>query len=193
MIMQDIAGMSTKDLINGALKTIGASGLMGIAIAAPNMAAALDMYGVFSPQTDPQKRRRCLMELKRQHLVISSQEGSNLRIQLSVKGIHRLQKIQIDELVILPQKKWDKAWRMVMFDIPVRRNESRYILLSQLRRLGFVMIQRSLWLHPYPCFDVIEQIVAYANLQPFVSIAELSRLDEHSTKRLLKHYPRLYS
>lgn len=193
MYMNYDRNKGTVQFINAALKAVGAGGLMGIAVVAPNMALALDRIGVFSSNTPSQLRRRCLAELKRQGLIITSHEDDNLRLQLTVKGIHRLQKLEIDELEIKTPRKWDKKWRMVMFDIPARRKESRYLLLSQLRRLGFVMIQNSLWIHPYPCFEIVERVVRYSNLQQFVSVAEICRLDEHATKRLLTHFPTLYS
>lgn len=182
---------NTTRLIGEALKAVGAGGLVGVAIIAPNTLQAFESFGIFAPSTPKARRNRLLAELKRQGLILAEQNGDTIHLRLTVKGIHRLQRVEIDELEIKPQKHWDKTWRMVMFDIPARRRESRYILTSQLRRLGFVMVQQSLWVHPYPCFDIVQQVVAYANLQQFVSIAEITRLDESSTKRLLRYFPDL--
>lgn len=190
-IFEDNMALDTRQLVITSLKIIGAGGLMGVAAVAPNTVMAFEKLGVFDTQNPNHKRHRLLAELRRQGLIFESTDGDQMRLQLSVKGIHRLQRIEIEELTINNPRTWDKKWRMVMFDIPTRRQESRYLLTSQLRRLGFVMIQRSFWVHPHPCFEVVEKVVVYANVQQFVSVAEISRIDETTTKRLLRHYPGL--
>ena len=129
--------------------------------------------------------------MRRQGLVTSQKEPNTIQLQLTVKGIHRVQRAQIESITIPAQQTWDNKWRMVLFDIPARKAESRYILTSQLKRLGFVMVQRSMWVHPFPCFPMVTQLVQYANLQPFVTMAEISRIDESSLRRLLVNYPSL--
>lgn len=183
--------LSTKQLINAALKVIGITGLVGISIESPSTTDALGRLGVIDETISPEKRSRLIQELRRQELITETREGTLLRLQLTIKGAHRLQRTAIDELSIATPATWDHKWRLVMFDIPSRHQESRYLLTSQLKRLGFVLVQNSVWAHPYPCVDVIEQIVTYANLQSFVTIAEVVRLDESSSRRLLRHWPQL--
>lgn len=181
----------TKRILDTILGFIGAEGMSGIKVHATSAAEAI---GQITPSTQPLAElapSRVVNEFRRQELVTFTQETDGLRLQLTVKGIHRLQRAQLESIEVPVPATWDKKWRMVLFDIPARRAESRYILTSQLKRLGFVMVQRSMWLHPYPCFDEVAQLLQYANLNPFVTLAEISRLDNNSTKRLLAHYPEL--
>lgn len=189
----DRRGAATKHVINMTLKAIGVGGLMGVAVVAPNALAALDTLGVFHAATPKQKRSRYLAELKRQGLIIASHDADEVRLQLTVKGIHRLQRLEIEELIIARQKHWDKHWRMVVFDIPAAHKDQRYIFLSQLRRLGFVMVRQSTWYHAYPCFDIVDQLVRFCGLSQFVTTAEISRLDESTTRKLLRYFPEITS
>ncbi len=185
------AQRGTTQLIHGLLKAVGAGGLMGIVLVAPNTLQAFDSLGVFEATTPRQRRNRLIAELRRQGLILETREDDQLRIQLTVKGIHRLQKMEIDELTITKPKTWDQRWRMVVFDIPKDYKNQRYIFVSQLRRLGFTMVRQSTWYHPYPCFEIIDEIVRYAGLSQFVTVAEIVRLDESSSRKLLRAFPEL--
>lgn len=182
----------TREYVYHALKAIGANGLDGITIHATSAAVALEKLAVIDHTTPVPMRHRIMQELRRQSLITESKpDESSVKLQLTVHGIHRLQRLELDTLSIDSPDQWDGLWRMVTFDIPARRQESRYIMTSQLRRLGFTLLQNSIWVHPYPCFTQAESIVTYANLQQFVSLAEIRRLDPLSEKRLLRKYPNL--
>lgn len=53
------------------------------------------------------------------------------------------------------QKKWDKKWRLVIYDIPERSKKHREWLRHNLQALGFGMIQDSCWAS---CYDYTHQI-----------------------------------
>lgn len=52
-------------------------------------------------------------------------------------------------------KRWDKRWRVVVFDIPERRRSVRVSLRSFIRTYGFVRLQDSVWIYPYDCEELI--------------------------------------
>ena len=179
---------ATRAVINQILKSIGENGLSGVHVTAKSAPDALTKLSILPIDPSPQRHYQLVNELKRQELVTISRENDDFHLQLSVKGIHRLQRAEIESLSIKKPAIWDKKWRLVMFDIPSHKNESRYILTSNLKRLGFRMIQKSFWVHPYPCFDIAEKVILYANLQNYISLAEISRLDAVSERRLLRHF-----
>ncbi|MEK7535448.1 MAG: hypothetical protein AAB590_00310 [Patescibacteria group bacterium] len=53
------------------------------------------------------------------------------------------------------KQKWDNQWRIIIFDIKEMKRFWRGRLRAELRKLGFVMIQQSVWLSPYACEDLI--------------------------------------
>ena len=52
-------------------------------------------------------------------------------------------------------KRWDKRWRVVIFDIPERRRTIRVRLRRFMDEFGFVRLQDSVWVYPYDCEDLI--------------------------------------
>lgn len=178
--------------INHVLKLLGQNGLSGFKVETSSLHSALTKLGAFTPDISIIGQKKIIAELRRQNLIVTSHDSEIYYIQLSVKAIHRLQKISISDITIPIPNSWDQKWRMVLFDIPARHAKARYLLTSQLRRLGFAMLQSSCWVYPYPCLKEIEIITRDANIQPFVSIVEISNIDESTRKRLLRIFPDLY-
>ena len=177
----------TTKQIDFILRRIGADGLGGVRVNATSYAGALEqLTGV-----PPTLSTRFVAELRRQALVEWSKTADEIRIQLSVKGIHRLQRAAITDLVVPVPDSWDGHWRMVHFDLPARHKHERYVFTSQLRRLGFVMLHDSTWYHPYPCFAVVETLVQYCGISRYVTMAEITQLDVMTTRRLHRAFPGL--
>lgn len=176
-----------KELVESFLKSIGGNGLAGLSVSATSATTAFDKIGL--SHTSAQQRYRILNEIRRQELVTITQDKKSVHFQLSVKGIHRLQRLQIGELAVAPQKTWDHMWRVVMFDVPAQNSRQRALFTRELRRMGFEMIQQSVWTHPHPCFDVISELAVYCNLQRYITLCEVARIDDNATRRLLRRYP----
>lgn len=182
---------ATREYINDTLRIIGSDGLSGMIFKQEKVNEAFSFLQLQLTSPAPMSSQRLIAELRRQDLVIITQLSGVVKVQLSVKGVHRLQLAHLRSVTVPTPQQWDNIWRMVVFDIPARHADSRYLLTSELKRLGFVMLQNSMWLHPYPCFDQITQLLRYTNLQPFVTLAEISRIDSASLQRLAKYYPDL--
>ena len=182
--------MDTKSAINAALKVLGVAGLVGVTIVAPNAVQGLSKILRKSPARKA-NQNRLIAELKRQGLVHISQEGDARIYTITPAGIHRLQNLLIDEIEIILPRKWDKKWRLVTFDIPIKYSKQRMYFVDQLQSLGFVMLQRSQWVHPAPCLPEIEKIASHYNVLRYCALGEISLLDEQSTRRLLRRYPAL--
>lgn len=178
---------STRQLIDTTLKIIGQEGLSGVRVNGATLHDGLSKLSIPVVTSDDQISR-VAHELRRQKLIDISVEGTNLKIQLSVKGLYRLQKSFIDQLTIPTEKPWNDQWYIILYDIPARHSQSRYLLTAQLKRLGFLMIQGSTWVYPYPASEVLEKIITYTNLQPFVSYGTVSSFDPITTRKLRRHF-----
>lgn len=176
-----------KELVESFLKSIGDNGLTGVSVPAANAPDAFDKIGL--SHTSRQQRYRLLNEVRRQQLMTVVPQGERVTFQLTVKGIHRLQRQQISDLHVNPQKTWDRVWRVVMFDVPAQHSRKRALFTRELSRMGFTMIQQSVWTHPHPCFDVISELAVYCNLQRYITLCEVTRIDDVATRRLLRKYP----
>jgi DNA-binding transcriptional regulator PaaX len=178
---------SSTDL-NHVLSAVSAEGLSGMTASATSLLGALETLDAFPAGLSGDEKRAIVANLRRLGLVEITKSGKTIRIQPAVKGIHRLQRAKLDELFIQPQQNWDGIWRMVSYDIPARHSKQRRLMTAQLHRLGFTLVKDSMWFHPYPCFDVISELIAYCGLTQFVMIAEIARLDESTLSRLFRRY-----
>ena len=66
--------------------------------------------------------------------------------------------------------KWDKKWRLVIFDIPRTLNNKRDTLRHRLKYMGFSMLQKSVFVFPYPCEEEISDICAKLKISNYVDI-----------------------
>ncbi|MBI2068602.1 MAG: hypothetical protein HYT67_00640 [Candidatus Yanofskybacteria bacterium] len=66
--------------------------------------------------------------------------------------------------------KWDNKWRLVIFDIPGSLNVKRDSLRRRLKYIGFVMIQRSVFVFPYPCEDELSDICKKLKISDYVDV-----------------------
>ena len=50
-------------------------------------------------------------------------------------------------------RRWDRYWRLVLFDVPEARVSTRNRLRNLLRRRGFGYLQNSVWITPHPIIE----------------------------------------
>lgn len=163
-----------KDVARFILELLGTGVVLTTALLAPGAVgvfgkAYLKLQSI--PRTD---RSKTLYELKRRGLVQVERGDEGERLVLTKKGRARLQKYELQDIVIDRPRVWDGNWRIVFFDVPKKPpalNRARDIFRDALKRLGFTKIQKSVWVHPFPCEDEIAYIVELYGLQPYVRVA----------------------
>src|SRR3989344_687845 len=57
----------------------------------------------------------------------------------------------INKIEIKKPIKWDRKWRIVMFDIPEKLKGLRDSLRLHFREIGMIELQKSVLVYPYPC------------------------------------------
>ena len=70
-------------------------------------------------------------------------------------GEELLNKWKMSQYQIKRPKKWDKKWRVIIFDIPEKKRKIRDHVRMILSEAGFQRLQNSVWVYPYDCEDVI--------------------------------------
>lgn len=106
---------------------------------------------------------------------------------LSKDGRQIAMTYNLDKMFIL-KTKWDKRWRLVIFDIPEKLKKVRDTLRYQLKRLGFVELQHSVFVLPFECKSEIEYIIEFYNIRKCVRYIEANYIDNELD---LKHKFRL--
>jgi phenylacetic acid degradation operon negative regulatory protein len=170
--------------INGALKVLTVGAVLPIGLVAPNSLLLLEkMFGKRQKYSS-----RLLANMKYQKLVTVEETSQGLVVRATEKGKKRAIISDIDNLKIHVPMSWDGKWRMVMFDIPESRRSDRVFLAQKLSDLGFLMIQKSCWIHPFECRNEVGLIISITNLDRYVSLLTVveSNFDQFAKKYYIK-------
>ena len=130
---------------------------------------------------DEQNLRRVIKRLYQSKLIASktNQDGTESLI-LSDDGKRRVLRYRFDKMQIPKPAKWDKLWRIVIFDIPEDQKAGRDALARKLKILGFYPIQKSVFIFPYECKNEIEYVAEMFNVKPFVRFMTVKDIDIES-------------
>lgn len=145
------------------LKTLAVAGVISLAAVAPNVLGELRKFDpAFARQKNIRRRiQETLWRMERGEIVSLPRRGTMGRVELLPKGETLIEKIRVSEYQIPEPLIWDGKWRIVMFDVP----ESRRRIRDQLRRLlqeaGLKRLHDSVWVHPYPCDELVVLVKAY--------------------------------
>lgn len=142
------------------LRTLYAGGIVSIAVLAPNMLRLLGTLDRAKTNRGNLYSRILAAKnrLKQRGLVTETSDG---RIMLTKLGNARIEHILMREYVIPAPVLWDGKWRILLFDIRERRKKVRAQLRLLLQGAGFVRLQDSAWVHPYPCDEFVALIRAH--------------------------------
>jgi len=122
--------------------------------------------------------RRNLERLKKQKLVEIDQKDGQTIIKITKAGKRKVLRYALDELEIPETKFWDGKWRMVIYDIPTNKRYLSDLLNQTLKNLGFLSLQKSVFLIPYPCQPQIEFLREYFNLGENVIVVEVNKIED---------------
>ncbi len=99
-----------------------------------------------------------LWKLEKQGYIKRYKNDKKNIIKLTSLGEKRALKYLSNEFEINKPLKWDKKWRMVIFDIPEEKKVLREIIRERLQRLGFYQLQKSIFVYPFECEKIISAI-----------------------------------
>ncbi|KKQ32882.1 MAG: hypothetical protein US45_C0016G0006 [Candidatus Nomurabacteria bacterium GW2011_GWA1_37_20] len=138
------------------LSSIAAVGLLSVAVLAPNALQALKFFGI-EPRNKWQKYNfnHSIKRLKKHGLIIFEKTSRGIFARLTPKGEDRLRKFKLLGYKLKKPKKWDKKWRVLIFDIKEERKGTRDKIRFTLKRIGFLRLQDSVWVYPYDCEDLV--------------------------------------
>ena len=141
------------------LKTIAAAGFLSVALLAPNALQMLKKFGFVdcsrynSERSISNSRRRLI----KNGLIEYSKDGL---LKLTPFGKKVLNKFENRDFKIKVPNKWDKKWRILIFDIKENNRNTRDFIRRTLISIGFVKLQKSVWVYPYDCEDLVNLLKA---------------------------------
>ncbi|TSC94470.1 MAG: Uncharacterized protein CEN87_439 [Parcubacteria group bacterium Licking1014_1] len=131
----------------------------------------------FKREYDKHKIAKAFERLKRGRLIILSEKEGKFKIELTEKGKRKFEEIKFDDMAIKIPLKWDKKWRIIIFDIPEKQyKRARNALREKLQKIGFYQLQKSVWVNPYPCEKEIQFLCEFFDVNRFVNIITADKI-----------------
>lgn len=161
-------------------------GVVLIAATIPNAAQLLRFFpGYKKGARFNYQYASALGRLAARGLVRFEEEDGKLYARITEKG-ERMMQLEIAKITATKKRKWDKRWRVVIFDIPERRSRTRVRLRTVMEECGFVRLQDSVWIFPYDCEDLIALVKTDLRLGGDVLYMIVEKLERD--KHLREHF-----
>ena len=81
-------------------------------------------------------------------------------LRLTSDGKRALRQMELADFKTKKPRRWDKKWRVIIFDIKEQKHSLRDKIRNTLVCIGFKRLQHSVWVYPYDCEDLITLLKA---------------------------------
>lgn len=134
------------------LGTVATAGVLAVGLMAPNVITALNKIGIL-----PNPRRKEYISSSASKLLKKGlMKIESGRYELTGKGKDILRRWEIIDYKIKIPKRWDRKWRLVIYDISEKKKgKVRRQIGDLFKSTGFYRLQDSIWVYPYDCEDII--------------------------------------
>jgi len=149
---------------------------------APKMLKPLIKWRKNWGKFDRQRIREAINRLNQKRLIELTQKGDNLYIEITENGKKLIKNFDYDNIELPSYKKWDKKWRLVIFDIPEKKKKERRAFSVKLKDLGFYPLQESVFIYPYDCHNEIDFVCAFLSVDRYVVYCIVETIDKREGK-----------
>ncbi|MDO8624117.1 MAG: CRISPR-associated endonuclease Cas2 [bacterium] len=168
------------------LAAVAIGGIVLVAATAPNAIQLLRYFpGYKKGARFNYQAKSALGRLATKGLIVFVEERGKRYARITEKGTRMLQ-MEIQRGGTTKKRRWDRRWRVVIFDIPERRKSVRSRLRRFMDEYGFVRLQDSVWVYPYDCEDLIALAKTEFRLGADVLYMVVERLERD--KHLREHF-----
>ena len=133
------------------LGSVAIAGILSVGLVAPNVIGALNKLGIL-----PKPRQKEYVSSSASKLVkrglLKFKDGY---YQLTQKGESILRCWELRDFRLKRSEKWDRKWRIIIYDISEKKNRVRRQITKLFNQAGFYRLQDSVWVFPYDCEDII--------------------------------------
>lgn len=129
----------------------------------------IDLERIFNDVKEQYQYRKALQKLQKRRLAKLVKRGGKHVLIVTKDGKRELYRYTLETLAVEPEVRWDKKWRVVLFDIPEKRRSDRAALRHFLKRLGFLQFQKSAFVIPYPCENELDVLIQYLHIENYVT------------------------
>ena len=138
------------------LACVGVAGILIIGATAPGLLHLIPRPSHRRRSYTPKAVNQSLRRLFQKGYIVSELTEHGRRLSLTEAGETELLRFEMEREMKKRPQKWDKRWRMIIFDIREKRKPIREQVRRLLVRLGFVRLQDSVWVYPFECTTVME-------------------------------------
>lgn len=138
------------------LHVLWAAGAIGLTFAFPKAGTSIANF-ILGKKYCVWRTNQVISRLRKQkYISIKYNSDGSTSVRITRNGMIRALTYKIDTMKIQRQIRWDKKWRVIIFDIPNKYRRVRDVFRTRLKQLNLYQLQESVYVSPYPCFDEIE-------------------------------------
>ncbi|HEY4483045.1 MAG TPA: hypothetical protein VI953_02620 [Candidatus Paceibacterota bacterium] len=112
----------------------------------------------------------------------------NKRYVLSKKGRKWVNRQKFNQLCFKPSKKWDRSWRIIIFDVPEEERTARDLLRGKLFDWQCTKLQQSVFITPHNCERELGELAKALSAETYMHVIVSKQLDPVLENKLLKIY-----
>ncbi len=142
------------------LAAVATAGLLGVAAVAPNALTLLKSVGITPHKRHDEVIKRATRSLVERGFL----EWSDGMLRVTKRGRHAYELHSAFVQISKKPRKWDKKWRVLVFDIPERRRAVRFAVRKKVLEAGFVRLQDSVWVFPFPCEEYVSLLKVHLKI-----------------------------
>ena len=98
-------------------------------------------------------------------------------VKITNKGKTEIIRYRLEELRLIKPVQWDGKWRLVMFDVDERFRHKRDELRRWLVKLCLKLMQKSVWVYPYPLEEQIKFLREILETPHAVKLVTAEKID----------------
>ncbi|MBI2003558.1 MAG: CRISPR-associated endonuclease Cas2 [Parcubacteria group bacterium] len=181
-----------KSFVFELLKSMAVAG--AFLVAASNQRFWLNFYFNHNKELAKYKRIKekrklynAIAYLKQKKFLDITEKSNGLLVKITTKGYEVVEFYEsIEKMKLKKPEKWDRKFRLVIFDIPAKKKNARKAFIQKLKDMGFYMLQKSVWINPYDCVNEIATLRKLFEIEPYVKILTTEAVEEEY--KLIKHF-----
>lgn len=157
--------------------------LLATALALPGTARLLEVFSHDDSDWKEWKMfnkkylRQAIRKLEKKKIIEVIDQGTFGEVRLTEDGRKKVFKMGLESLKISKPDRWDGKWRMVFYDVFDYKKGTREKLRGYLKGAGFYPLQKSVYLHAYPCEQEIEFLKYFLGLSGAVRIVLAEKIE----------------
>lgn len=172
-----------ESFLNIVLASIITAGLIGVAVTCPNVLQVLKPFlkkKCSSSKVRADEIKKTFRNLERSNLIKIKEDQDEITLFITEKGQKRVLRYNFDAIKINNETKWDGKWRLIISDIPERQKAARDALRRKLLDLGFLQLQKSVWLCPFECKNEIDFLRNFFDVGQYIHYLIVEKLENEN-------------